>query len=86
MFRIENDSAARKAVLRVIAAAVSASGIYAFIKRKVGSYLFMQVMFAFFDYSENRAVFFADYIAMTVLFAAAGHYLSILLRRAGERK
>lgn len=80
MFRIRNDSTARTVILRIIAGLISAYGIYAFIKRKIASYLFMQAMFAFFNFGESRLGFFADYIAMMIMFGAAGHYTCKLLK------
>ncbi len=84
MFKIKNESTARKLTLRIIAAAISAYGIYAFVKRRIASYLFMQSMFAFFDLSENKLFFFADYAAMIVMFAAAGHYICKLLKNSKQ--
>ena len=85
MFRIEKDSKARTVILRVIAAVIGAYGIYAFIKRRIASYMFMRVMFAFFDYNESKLIFFADYIAIIVLFAAVGYYVGRLLNNNKER-
>lgn len=81
MFKLKPRNAPRTAVLRVIAALIAAYGCYAFVKRKIADYLFMRMMFAFFDYSESRAAFFLDYIAMILLFAIIGHYISLLLKR-----
>lgn len=81
MFNIKNESTARKVTLRVIAVVISAYGIYAFIKREIAGYLFMQVMFAFFDYNESKLVFFADYIAMIIMFAIIGYYAGELLKK-----
>ncbi|MBR1597972.1 MAG: DUF4405 domain-containing protein [Lachnospiraceae bacterium] len=44
-------------------------GIYAFIKRGIGDYLLMRVMFAFFDFSESKIRFLFDYTAVMVLVA-----------------
>jgi len=43
--------------------------------------MFMQTMFAFFDYGEPKLYFFADYLAIMVLFAICGHYAALLLKR-----
>ena len=86
MFGLKERSAARTAVLRAAAALICLYGIYAFIRRKVASYMFMQVMFAFFDHSENKIVFFADYIAIMITFAIAGHYVCEVLKKQNKAK
>ena len=44
----KNPSAVRKWIARMAAAAIAGYGIYAFVKRGIGSYMLMQVQFAFF--------------------------------------
>lgn len=85
LFKIKEPSKTRTAVLRCIAALICIYGIYALFKRKILSYLFMQMMFAFFDPSESRLLFFVDYIAMMLTFAIAGHYISLLLKRSSKK-
>lgn len=61
-----------KAIRRVITVLfllIALYGIYAFIKRGIGDYLLMKVMFAFFDFSESKIRFFIDYTAIMVLVA-----------------
>ena len=55
-----------------IITAISVYGIYAFLKRGFPGYMFMRTAFAFFDFSEPRAYFFMDYLAVMVLFAYLG--------------
>ncbi len=86
MFGLKERSAARTAVLRAAAALICLYGIYAFIRRRVAAYMFMQVMFAFFDHSENKIVFFADYIAIMIMFAIAGHYACEVLKKQNKAK
>ena len=62
-------------VLRYVFMAVSAYGIYAFIKRDLADYLFMKTAFVFFDYSEPVLLFLADYISIMVLTATVFFYL-----------
>ena len=69
-------SAARKWVVRALGAAAAVYGLYAFIKRDIGSYMLMQVHFVFFDYSEPVILFILDYVAAMGLFVFIGHYLS----------
>lgn len=56
-------------------------GFYAFFKRKIPAYMFLRLPFAFFDYSEPRIFFLADYLAVMILFAMLGYGIMILLRR-----
>ena len=68
--------------LKVASAAISAYGIYAFIRRGFPGYMLMQTMFAFFDYGEPRLYFFIDYLAIMVLFATCGYLAALLLKRS----
>ena len=77
--RNANDT--KPGFLTVASAAISVYGIYAFIRRGFPGYMFMQTMFAFFDYGEPKLYFFADYLAIMVLFAICGHYAALLLKR-----
>ena len=51
-----------------------AYGLYAFILRGVWRYLILRQEFFFLDMEKGYALFFTDYIAIIVLFAAAAHY------------
>ncbi len=61
--------------------AVSLYGVYAFIKRQFPAYLFLRLPFVFFDYSEPRFFFLADYLAVMLLFAMLGYGIILLLKR-----
>ena len=52
--------------------AIAGHGIYAFISRGFPDYMFMKVMFAYFDDTEPLTRFFADHLAIMVLFAGLG--------------
>lgn len=69
-------SAVRTVLLRTAAVLVAAYGAYAFINRGLASYMFLQNQFVFFDFSEPRTAFFADYVAIMFLFACLGYYAS----------
>ena len=56
-------------------------GVYAFFKRQIPAYMFLCLPFVFFDYSELRVFFLADYLAVIVLFAMLGHEILLLLKR-----
>lgn len=56
--------------------AISLYGIYAFVKRQLADYMFLQTMFVFFDYNELRIRFYLDYLAIMVLFAFTGYLIT----------
>ena len=66
--------------LYALLAAVCAYGLYAFISRGIWRYLILQQQFFFLDMEKGYAVFFTDYIAIIVLFAAAAHYVAKLMQ------
>ena len=73
----------KTAVLGCLGAA-SLYGAYAFVKRRIPAYMFLKLLFAFFDHSEPRVFFFADYLSVMILFAMLGYGVISLLngRRA----
>lgn len=74
---------AGRRLVRILGLAVGAYGIYAFGKREIGTYMFLQSHFVFFDYEEPFVWFLLDYIAVMGLFVLAGCGLWSLL---GEPK
>ena len=68
-----------KVILTAVFLVISAYGAYAFIKRGIGDYLLMKVMFAFFDFGEARIRFLLDYASVMVLVANIGYYLQSVL-------
>ena len=68
---------------RIIAALVSAYGIYAFVERGLWKYLTLQQPFFFMDMERGYILFFVDYISIVALFAAALHYATKLLIKRG---
>ncbi|CUX74394.1 DUF4405 domain-containing protein [Enterocloster clostridioformis] len=62
-------------ICRIIVIGVSVYGVYAFIRRQFSDYMFLKSQFAFFDFSEPLARFIVDYLAVMILFVAAGYYL-----------
>lgn len=71
----------KKTAVLACLGAVSLYGVYAFLKRQIPAYLFLRLPFAFFDYSEPRVFFLADYLAVIVLFALVGYGLMNCLKR-----
>ena len=68
-------SGPRKWVFRLIGIAIAGYGCYALIRRDILGYMFMQMHFVFFDYSEPVILFILDYVAVMGFFVWIGHYL-----------
>lgn len=76
----KHESAFRTWTLRIIAGLTAGYGIYAFIRREIGSYMLLKNQFVFFDFEEPLIFFFMDYMAVMGLFVFLGHYLAKLMR------
>ncbi|MCI8634875.1 MAG: DUF4405 domain-containing protein [Eubacterium sp.] len=63
-------------MIRGIAALVAGYGVYAFIRREIGHYMFLQNQYVFFDFEEPLIFFLADYIAVIALFVWVSYYFS----------
>ncbi len=85
LFHIFEKSAARAWILRALAAALSAYGIYAFFAQRMADYLFLQTHFVLFDETKTAASYFAETAAMIGLFAWAAYYINKLLRNIGRK-
>lgn len=77
---------AMKWASRIAVWVVSGYGIWAFVKREIGVYLLYRSHFVFFDFDESVWSFLADYIAVMLLFAAAGYYLERLPHYAKQHR
>ena len=75
-----------KMILAILFLIVSLYGVYAFIKRGIGDYLLMKMMFAFFDFGESRVRFLLDYATVMVLVANVGFYIQSGLLGIQNRK
>ena len=71
---------------REIAALVAGYGVYAFIRRKIGHYMFLQNQYVFFDFEEPLIFFLADYMAVMALFVWVSHYFSKGLRNIIQKR
>ncbi len=65
---------------------VALYGAYAFVKRQIPAYMFLKLPFAFFDYSEPRVFFIADYLSVMILFAMLGYGIMKLLKDRSKAK
>nr|WP_294492900.1 DUF4405 domain-containing protein [uncultured Mediterraneibacter sp.] len=79
-------SPVRSRILKTAGILIACYGIYAFIKRGIGSYMLLRNMFVFFDFEEPLTLFYVDYIAVMGLFVWIGHYLSKFLRALPGKK
>lgn len=76
-----STSGIRRWIIRGIGVLIAGYGIYAFIKRDIGSYMFYRSMFVFFDYEEPIIFFLLDYVAVMGLFVFIGHYFAEAFKR-----
>lgn len=61
-------------------------GVYAFVKQKLGTYMFLISEFVFFDFNEPLLIFFIDYIAIMILFGFIGKQSGILCKAGKKAK
>lgn len=77
----------QRILLRIAAALVAGYGLYAFLKNKFLSYMFLTSSFVFFDFERPVLLFFTEYIAIMGLFIFLAHYASKGIQRlTGRRK
>lgn len=65
----------------IIVVIISAYGAFAFIHRQFPSYMFLKNQFVFMNFDESLALFFADYLAIMVLFSTSGYILGAKIRK-----
>lgn len=73
-------------MLRAAAAAIAGYGIFAFMRREIGSYMFLKNEFVFFNFEEPLIFFFVDYVAVMGLFVFLGHYFAELLKWLSRKR
>ena len=78
----KKPSAARAWIVRIAGLAIAGYGMYAFIKREIGSYMLLKNQFVFFDFGEPLIWFLLDYIAVMGLFVFVGHYLAEAVKKS----
>ena len=83
MFR--KPSAVRAWIVRCVGFLIAGYGVYAFLKREIGSYMLLKIQFVFFNFDEPLILFILDYIAVMGLFVFIGHYLTEGLKRIGRK-
>ena len=75
-FNIRQSSKAGMWALRLTAVVLAVCGIYAFVKQRIRSYLFLRTQFVFVDFSQPVVSALLDYLAIIVLFAMVGYCTS----------
>ena len=68
--------------LRLITVFLAVYGIYAFVKHKIFSYLFLQTQFVFIDFSQPIFLVLIDYLLIIYLFMLVGYCCAVQLRSA----
>lgn len=85
MFTSKKVNGLKSRAFYLISGAVSVYGGVAFIKRGFPGYMSGMTKFAFFDTSEPMFFFFADYIAIMILFMMAGCLMIYVLNLLSNR-
>lgn len=83
---VKKQSSWRTWILRLAAFLIAGFGLWAFVKRQIGSYMLLRNRFVFFDFDEPLVFFLADYIAIMGLFVMIGHYFSEGLKRIVKKR
>lgn len=78
-------SSIRTLILRLLAAAVAAYGIYAFVKHRLVNYFFLRTMFVFFDYEQPPLQFLVEYLAMMGLFVIFAYFINKFIGKQGGK-
>lgn len=73
-------------LLRILAAAVSGFGIYAFMKHNLVSYMFLKNQFVFFDMQQPLISFLAEYLAIMGMWACLVYYISCGIQKISIKK
>lgn len=82
---VMTDTSDKAKAIKAIAAKVflplvCGYGIYAFIVRGVGKYMFLRQQFFFLDLEKGYLIFALDYLSILVLITTASHWLGKALR------
>lgn len=83
---VETTSSVRTWILRILALAIAGYGVFSFVKREIGSYMFLRIQFVFFDFEEPLLFFLLDYLAIMGLFVFIGYYLAEVLKWLSRKR
>jgi hypothetical protein len=70
-----------KTLIGYLPVLISVYGVFALFKREIPEYLTLRMQFAFFDFDEPMVFFFADYIAVMILFVWAGYLIGKVAKK-----
>lgn len=73
-------------ILIFLGTCYSIYGAYAFGKRRLAEYMFMQTQFVFFDFSEPVILFYIDYLSIVALFILLTYVIGTILKKGGKTK
>ena len=82
----KKPSAVRAWIVRCTGFLIAGYGVYAFIKREIGSYMLLRIQFTFFNFDEPLYFFLFDYIAVMGLFVFIGHYLAEAVKKIFQKQ
>ena len=77
-----------KQMMRLAGCLIAGYGIYAFIKRDIGTYMLLKTEFVLFNYDEPLIFFFLDYLAVMGLFVFIAYYIADFMKKinTGRKK
>ena len=74
-----------KTALGAVCAAVSAVGLWLFVKNGIPDYIFFRAPFAFFDFEKPGVLVFAENLAILIAFAFLGACCAALIRARANK-
>lgn len=63
-------------ILRGITVWLAGYGLYLFVQKNIVSYMFLKVQFVFFDFEQNAASVFSEYLVMMVFWVFVAYYFA----------
>lgn len=83
--QFKKPSSIRKWIFRAVVIFIAGYGLYAFVIRDIGSYMFLKNLFVFFDFEEPVILFMLDYTAVMGLFVTVSYYFSLCLKKVKNK-
>lgn len=79
-------------ILRLLAAGISAYGLYCFLQQKILDYMFLRTEFVFFDYEKAAPLVIAELLSILVLWMLVGYIFqkaavwAVAKRKAAQKR